>query len=431
MSAALAAANTASNTARSDVSPEPTRRAEQLSATPAPAGVGCARLSAAAALDIADQVARELEQTAVERDRAGGHPAGERQLLRDSGLLSLSVPEAFGGDGLSWSTILKVVRRVATADSALAHLLGFHHLQVAGLLLYGNPVQQEGFLKQTIDEQVFWGNALNPLDKRLIAKDTSKGFVLDGQKSYSSGSVGSDMLTISAWHPVTETALIAVIPTRRAGITVEYDWDAFGQRQTDSGTVTFDAVELHAIEVLQPPKTVPTPYSTLRSQIAQSVMGNLYLGIAQGAFEASRRYTRDTAKAWLTSGVAAAVDDPFIEQRYGNLRLMIRAAEALSNQAAEKLDAALAKGQRTTAADRGEVAVAVAEAKVLSHRAGLEVSSQLFEINGAGSTRAKYGFDRFWRNVRVHTLHDPIDYKVRDLGRYALSGRWPEPTPYS
>lgn len=73
----------------------------------------------------------------------------------------------------------------------------------------------------------------------------------------------------------------------------------------------------------------------------------------------------------------------------------------------------------------------MAEAKVLSHRAGVEVSSQLFELTGASSTSARFGLDRFWRNARVHTLHDPVDLKLRDIGRHALEGRWPEPTPYS
>jgi alkylation response protein AidB-like acyl-CoA dehydrogenase len=409
----------------------PTRQSGHDAATNSPDAVISAALSEADALRVAESLAEQLAITAVERDRRGGHAAFERQLVRDSGLLGLSVPSALGGSGASWSTILKVVRKVAASDSALAHLIGFHHLQVAGLLLYGNSLQQQKFLKATIDDGVFWGNALNPLDKRLIASDTPKGFLLNGVKSYASGSVGSDMLTISAWHLVTSTALIAVIPTRRRGITVQSDWDAFGQKQTDSGTVSFENVELDAFEVLQPPKTAPTPFSTLRSQIAQSVMTNLYLGIAEGALAASRDYTLNEAKPWQSSNVIAAQDDPLIEQRYGNLHLMIRAARALADEAAAKLDLALAKGQRTTAADRGEVAVAVAEAKVLSHRAGLDVSSQLFEINGAGSTRRKYGFDRFWRNVRVHTLHDPVDYKIRDLGRYALTGAWPEPTPYS
>jgi alkylation response protein AidB-like acyl-CoA dehydrogenase len=68
---------------------------------------------------------------------------------------------------------------------------------------------------------------------------------------------------------------------------------------------------------------------------------------------------------------------------------------------------------------------------VLSHRAGLEVSSQLFELTGARSTSQRFGLDRFWRNARVHTLHDPVDVKLRDLGRHALLDLPPEPGSYS
>ena len=68
---------------------------------------------------------------------------------------------------------------------------------------------------------------------------------------------------------------------------------------------------------------------------------------------------------------------------------------------------------------------------MLAHTAGIDISNQMFELTGARSTSARYGYDRFWRNVRVHTLHDPVDYKIRDLGRHALDGSLPEPTAYS
>ena len=183
--------------------------------------------------------------------------------------------------------------------------------------------------------------------------------------------------------------------------------------------------------VLQAPGQEATPQATLRSQVAQLIMANLYLGIAEGAFEAARNYTRDESKAWFASGVARASDDPLIQHRYGQLWLLLRPAVVLADHAAVELDKVFNKGALISARDRGELAVAVAEAKCLAHRAGVDISSQMFELTGARSTSAKYGYDRFWRNVRVHTLHDPVDYKYRDLGRYALEGTLPEPTAYS
>ena len=378
-----------------------------------------------------EALAQALAGNAVERDRTGGHAAAERELIRASGLLDLTTPRAHGGWGQSWQTFYASLRRIAQADSSLAHLYAFHHLQVATVLLYGKPEQHGFFLRPTVEQRLFWGNALNPNDKRTLATDDGDGWRINGPKSYCSGSVGSDRLTFSAWHEPTQSLLIGALPSDRAGVTIRADWDAFGQKQTDSGTVQFDQVRLEAHEVLVQPGQVPTPRATLRSQLAQLILTNLYVGIARGALEQGLRYTRESSRPFFASGVSRAIDDPYVQQRYGQLSVLVRPAEVLADIAAQAIDQALAQGDALTAADRGQVAVAVAEAKAVAHRAALEVSSQLFELTGASSTSSRFGLDRFWRNARVHTLHDPIDYKLRDLGRHALTGSFPEPTSYS
>jgi alkylation response protein AidB-like acyl-CoA dehydrogenase len=398
--------------------------------------VAPAPASAADAFDplaAASSLAQRLAQTAVERDLAGGHAGPERELIRASGLLALSIPRTHSGLGADWATVLQTVRIVARADSALAHLLGFHHLQLAGLQLYGSPEQQRRLLRASIDDAIFWGNALNPLDQRLVATPCAGGYLLNGVKGFASGSVGSDWLTISAWAPHASAALIAVVPTRQPGIDVQADWDAFGQRQTDSGNVRFDGVLLPDDLVLQAPGQPATPRGTLRSQVAQLIMTNLYLGLAEGAMDSARRYLREDARPWFASSpeVKDATDDPFVQHRFGQFRLLVRPAQLLADYAAAALDDAWRRGPALTSDGRGEVALAVAEAKVLAHRAAIDVASQLFELTGARSTSARYGLDRYWRNARVHTLHDPVDYKLRDLGRHALDGRFPDPTPYS
>jgi alkylation response protein AidB-like acyl-CoA dehydrogenase len=386
---------------------------------------------------IAEQVAQlaaAWRSTAVARDRAGGHAAAERAMIRESGLLDLSVPVAQGGRGVAWTVFYDALRTLAQADSALAHVFAFHHLQVATLLLYGDAAQQARWLRRTVEERLFWGNALNPNDRRTAATRTAAGYRLDGPKSFCSGSVGADALTLTAWHEPTQSLLIGVLPAQAPGVTVEEDWDAFGQRQTDSGTVRFDAVLLPEADVLVPPGAVPTVRGTLRAQFAQLILATLYLGIAEGAFDEARRFVREVARpapAAQAGGVARAGDDPYVQQRVAELHLLVRPAALLVAEAAGRLDAAFQRGEALTAGQRGEVAIAVAEAKVLAHRAAVEVGSKLFEVTGARSTSQRFGLDRFWRNARVHTLHDPVDYKLRDLGRYLLDGRHPDPTPYS
>lgn len=396
---------------------------------PAEAGAELARAMGSGLATLSAQLAA----SAVERDRLGGHAAEQRELIRASGLLALTIPAEQGGLGGGVAELYQAVRELARVDSALAHLFGFHHLQLYGIQLYAGPaaaLHGERHLRETAEQRLFWGNALNPADARLAAQRVDGGWRLDGVKGFCSGALGSDRLSLSA-TTADGAYLIGIVPTRREGVCVERDWDAFGQRQTDSGSVRFENVRLADAELLQQPGSAITPRATLRSQIAQLIMAHLYLGIAEGAFEEARRYTLRHAKPWLAAGVARAADDPYVQQRYGDLWLHIRPAQAVAEAAVARLQAALLRGEALTAQQRGEVAIASAEAKVLAHRAAIQVTTQLFELTGARSTSARYGFDRFWRNARVHTLHDPVDYKLRDLGRYQLEARIPEPTAYS
>ena len=378
-----------------------------------------------------ETLAQALALTAVERDRTGGHAAPERELIRTSGLLHLTTPTEFGGHGRSWREFYGSLRRLAQVDSALAHLFAFHHLQVASILLYGTPAQHRQLLSPTVQNHLFWGNALNPRDLRARATAHGDGYLVNGPKSYCSGSVGSDWLTLSAWDEVRQGLLIAVVPSDREGVSIRSDWDAFGQKQTDSGTVEFAHVIIHPEEVLVRPGATLTPRATLRSLMAQLILTNLYVGIAQGALNEGARYTREHTRPAPAAGVQNALDDPYIQHRFGELAVRVRPAEVLADLAAQHLDNALSRGEALTSEERGALAVEVAQAKVIAHRAAMDVSSQMFEAAGASSTSAKFGLDRFWRNARVHTLHDPIDYKLRDLGRYALRGDYPEPTSYS
>ena len=373
-----------------------------------------------------------LRASAAERDRQGGHAAHEKQWIAEAGLLTIAVPREFGGTGAAWPKVYETIRAIARVDSALAHLLGFQCLQVVSVDVWGNPAQRERYLRGTVEGRWWWGNAVNPLDTRLVASATADGgFRLDGQKGFCSGTRGSQMMTVSAHDPQTGKPIFAVVPTAREGITVNEDWDPIGQRQTDSGSVSFANVKVEPEEVLHRSETPPTPHATLRTLVSQLVLTNLFVGIAQGALEEARQYVTQNGRPWITSGVDKATDDPYLIARFGEMRLQTVSAEALAERAARALDDAWNKGTELSAEERGRVALATSEAKILAHRAALEVSQNLFDACGARATHAPLALDRFWRNARVHTLHDPLDYRVRDVGRYALSGTLPDVSLYT
>jgi alkylation response protein AidB-like acyl-CoA dehydrogenase len=380
----------------------------------------------------AARLAAELRQTAADRDLAAGTPKPERDRIRASGLLKLMIPGAFGGFGATWPELLRIVREIASADGSVAHLYAYHHLSLVTPHLVGTPAQRERWYTRSARDNLFWGNSLNPLDPRtVLTRSTDGSFRLNGEKSFCTGAQDSDLLLVSATEPGQTLLQVAVLPTRRDGITVRDDWDNMGQRQTDSGSVSYRDVVVHEDELLGPPGVGGSVWAGLRPCVTQSILSNIFAGIARGALDEARQYTRGLERPFAGSHASRPAEDPYILERFGEMQVQLRAAECLLDVAGQALQCAWQRQEALSPEERGECAVAVSTAKVAAGRCALEVSSAVFEVMGARATSSRYRFDRFWRNARTLTLHDPLDYKVREVGDWALNGRWPTPSFYS
>jgi alkylation response protein AidB-like acyl-CoA dehydrogenase len=383
------------------------------------------------ALTIADDLARNFLETAVERDRQGGTAKKERDLLRRSGLLRMTIPAALGGWEAGWPETLSAVRRIARADGSLAHLFGFHHLLLATVRLFGAPSQWTRLLEDTARNAWFWGNALNPRDPRTTLSRSAAGYVLNGSKSFCSGASDSDMLIVSGASAEDGRLAVAAIPTDRPGIAVFDDWDNMGQRQTDSGTVEFRDVRIAEDELLRTPGPLGSVFASLRPCIAQLVLANVYLGLGEGALADARAYTRAQRQPRPVAGTVAPGQDPYVLHHYGTMWVELEAARLVTDRAGEVLQRAWERGDELTERERGECMIAVAAAKVTTTRAGLDVATRIFDVMSARATSSYMGIDRYWRNLRTHTLHDPVDYKIRELGDWALNEEIPVPSFYS
>lgn len=381
-------------------------------------------------IQLAQQLAQTFAETAAERDKRGGNPKLERDLIRQSGLLSLSIPKQYGGQQGDWHSIFQTIKIIAQVDSSLAHVYGFHHLLIATVQLFAQPEQYATWFQKTAQDNLFWGNTLNPLDKRTTAIQTSENeFVFHGDKSFCSGSIDSDILLCSGFNELGKL-LIGVIPTEREGVSFLGDWNNMGQRQTDSGTSHFEQVKIHKEELLLNPGPLSTPYSSLRPLIAQLIFVHLFLGVAEGAFEIAKESVK-TQKAWSKSLAENAVNDPFTQKHFAEFYVQLESVRLLANKAIQSLQNAWDVGNDLTAQQRGEVSIAIATAKIAATNTSLLITQNIFQVMGARATTAKLNLDRFWRNVRTQTLHDPIDYKYQEVGEWVLTGKVPDPSFYS
>ncbi|KQT52468.1 MULTISPECIES: SfnB family sulfur acquisition oxidoreductase [unclassified Aureimonas] len=380
----------------------------------------------AEALDIARRLAEEFRAGALLRDRDRRLPWAELDRFSESGLWGVTVPRAFGGPGVSNGTLAEIVAIIAASDGSLGQIPQNHFYALEVLRVGGSWEQQAEFFGRALRGERF-GNALAEIGSKDFLRRTKLirrpgGLFVDGAKFYCTGAIYAHWIPVAVVSDEAEgpASHLVFVPRSAPGVVVTDDWDGFGQRVTGSGSVRFDEVRV------EPHWVVPFGASFARpttiGPVAQIMHAAIDLGIGREAEADMLRFIRERARPWIDSGVAKASDDPLTLQAVGEVRVRLRAAEALLRRAGRIVDAAQADMTEDSVA---AASVAVAEARILTTKAGLLAATKLFELSGTSSTLAEDRHDRHWRNVRTHTLHDPVRWKYQAVGRYHLTGERP------
>ncbi|MFF5296330.1 acyl-CoA dehydrogenase family protein [Paractinoplanes globisporus] len=376
------------------------------------------------AVAAATELAAALAPGAAARDRAGADlvPTEALDLLDASGLLGVTIPAADGGPGLGAPTLAGIARIIAAADPSIAQVPQAHFLMVDLLAVHGTPA-----LRKTLFADVLAGRRIgNALAERggKHAQDLRTRLVdgrLDGVKYYTTGALTSAWIGVSAVLPDGRVAL-AFVERDAPGVHIDTDWDVMGQRATISGTATFTSVPVTLWFDYTGVYEMPQQFGAR----AQLYHAGIEVGIAEGALAAAREYLVEKARPSteaVRAGAGRAVEDPHVMYRYGRLATRVRAASALLSDAAADLDEIGLVPSSAAGAARGSLSVAAA--KAFGSEVAVEAGSELFALCGTSSTAAKYDLDRFWRNARTHSVHDPVDWKYHHLAAYELGGVLP------
>ncbi|MDR3515765.1 MAG: SfnB family sulfur acquisition oxidoreductase [Azospirillaceae bacterium] len=388
---------------------------------PRPASPAAIIANDAEAIAAAQALAQAVAPTAAARDRERRLPIAELDAFSQSGLWSINVPKAFGGPELSYATVAKVVQIVSAADPSLAQISQNHLGVIAAIRTVSDEAQQRLLFGEVL-KGVRFGNAFSEFGTKRAAEfatrftDAGDAVIVTGRKFYSTGALLAHLVPIVAVDDQNR-AWYAIAERDAEGLSVIDDWSGFGQRTTASGTVILNNVKVPKSHLVPGYKGYDKP--TADGAIFQIIQVAVDVGIAEAAIHDTISFVRNHSRPWVDAGVDRASDDPYTIQAVGRLTLRLHAAEALQDKAGLAVDAAVAKPDADTVA---KAQIAVAEAKILSTEIAIEATNTLFELAGTRSVLAEHGFDRHWRNARVHTLHDPVRWKYAIVGNHALNG---------
>ncbi|KAE8214301.1 hypothetical protein CF327_g2268 [Tilletia walkeri] len=394
----------------------------------------------------AEQVGDLLHQDEAVRDRGNVVPHRQVQLLKDAGLVTLLGPKSAGGGGQTWEQAYTVIRIVARGDGSLAQLLGYHYIWFWAAALVGTDAQRTRHEEWLTKNRYFLGAAVNPRDSDLHVtehpSDPTK-LVFNGKKTFSTGSKISDVTILEGALPGGGHVFAPVL-SKQDGIVYGDEWvDTLGMRGTQSGGITIKDVVVPWEDALGYGEDKQFQglgaYNTVNLPAIQLVFTSFYLGIAEGALKRGLEYTKSNTRGWpyTPAPVARGTDEFYIQDGYGTLQARIWASAAQIESVVKEGSAILHTNprQNVSAEQRALWAVHIAAAKLNITDFGLELTSKIYELSGARAVSGKYGFDLAWRDLRTHSLHDPIAHKRAEIGRFALHGPgadgWPAPSWYT
>jgi alkylation response protein AidB-like acyl-CoA dehydrogenase len=400
-----------------------------------PNGLAAPEIAALIRLDAA--IDSDIAPAAAAHDAAGRYPTHAVAALKRSGVLSTGVPAPLGGPGFSSRFSLEAQLRLAIADSAVAQLFKIHDELVREIFTYAPETLRPALAQKLLENETILGLAVAEAGRKvddpwttLARPRPGGGFVIDGRKIYTTGAAEADHILVWAFNPEAEGvagnpllgAQAILLPKNTAGVTIHRDWDALGQRATDSGCVTFANVVTDPAWTASVPGLAPLPHASLRYQAGFAAV---MIGLGVGALRAAIPFIAGSSRPWPSAGVDAATDDPYVRRLTGELAADLVAAYAITLQCGDLLDA-YERGE----IDRTALAAPIYAAKAAASRAGLRATGEIYTLMGTRSIARGNGFDRFWRNARTVSLHDPVDWKHAELGRHLLTGWDPPPGAY-
>jgi alkylation response protein AidB-like acyl-CoA dehydrogenase len=368
---------------------------------------------------------RRIQEGAVQRERDRVLPFEQIRCLKDAGFGAVRAPKEYGGRGATLPELFALLAELAEADSNLTQALRVHFAYVEDVLNSQDQARWERWFGRFADGALV-GGAWTEIGEAKMASFSTRvsakngRLMLTGAKYYTTGSLFADWIDVGAVNDADET-ISAVVDAKAPGVEIVDDWDGFGQKLTASGAATFTDVPVEPEHVVSAEDRFG--YS---AAFVQQVHHATLVGIARAASGDAARAVAERRRNYSHAAASRSSADPQVLQVVGRVHSLTYAAGAVMLKAAEALERSF---EHRAQADLRETANIAAEIEIQAQTTisslVLEATSSLFDALGASATSVSKSLDRYWRNARTITSHNPRIYKDRIVGDFVVNGTPP------
>jgi alkylation response protein AidB-like acyl-CoA dehydrogenase len=358
--------------------------------------------------NIARQVGAVARERSAEHDRVGDFVTKEMSLVRESGLVSMLVPEQLGGGGATYAETCAALALLAQGCPATALTLSMHtHLVAAQVWRHKHDLPAP-VLQRVAKDQVLLVStgAADWVSSNGIATPVDGGFRVTARKTPSSGAPVGDIVVSSArWESGPDGAQVIhfSVPFATEGVSIDETWDTMGMRATGSHTVVLHEVFVPeaAVSLTRPADRWHPVWNTVMG-VAMPLIMSVYVGIAEAASDLAIELARVRSDQQLV------------------LPLVGRMLSRLST-VQDTVGAMVAMSDDLHFANTDQHASAVLMRKTTAAEGAIDTVRLAMDVAGGAGYLTATGLERLYRDVHGALYHPlPAVKQEPFCGRVAL-----------
>jgi alkylation response protein AidB-like acyl-CoA dehydrogenase len=359
----------------------------------------------------------EIRPHVMEWDEAQGFPRSFWAKLAAIGLTGIQIPEESGGSGMSAVEYCICIEELARVDPSVSLSVAAHNgLCVSHLAMFGSAEQKARYLVPLAKGEAIGAWALTEASAgsdaaamRTTAKRDGEGWVLNGTKQFITHGAIGDVAVVMA---ITDRAAgrhgisAFVMPRATDGVRAGKKENKLGMRASDTSELILQDCRLPADALVG--EEGQGFINTMRVLDAGRIgIAALAVGLAQGAYDAARRYALDRRQfgqplAWFQA----------IQWKLADMATRIEAARLLTYRAAWLRDQ---KADRTSTES--------SMAKLYSSEIAVRAADECVQIHGGYGFVKDYPAEKFFRDVKLCTIGEGTSEIQRLVIARQLLGR--------
>ncbi|MGH9394547.1 MAG: acyl-CoA dehydrogenase family protein [Terriglobales bacterium] len=341
--------------------------------------------------------AREIAPHVMEWDEQQLWPADLLRQLGALGLLGVLVPAEHGGSGMGYLEYVLAISELARVDGSIGLIVAAHNsLCTNHILQFGSAAQKAKFLpKLARGEWIGCWSLTEPQagsdagGTRTTAVRSGQGWLLNGAKTFTTNGSHAQVCVAMAVtdrsrgkHGISAFVVEQGTPGFRAG----KKENKLGMRASDTSEMIFEDCLLGPDSLLGGEGEGFTGALKILDggRISIAALG---LGMAQGAFDAARRYA--TQRQQFGKPIA---EFQAIQWKLADMATEIEAARLLTMSAAWQKD----QGRTVT--------LASAMAKLYAGEVAVRAANECVQIHGGYGFIKDYPAEKFYRDAKLCTI---------------------------